>query len=173
MEGKKKKTIQQLMRSLHRDIGFLMIGITLIYGISGVVLIYRDTNFLKSEKQVERQLDQNLSADQLGQVLRIRGFKVEKNDGDIIYFGNGTYNKTTGLAKYTETSLPAFLNKFISLHKVTSKSKTHLFTTVFGVLLIFMAISSFWMFKTKSKAFKRGMVFSAIGLVAAVVMLML
>ncbi len=173
MEGKKKKTIQQLMRSLHRDIGFLMIGITLIYGISGVVLVYRDTNFLKSEKQIEKQLQPNLSADQLGNELRMRSFKVEKNEDDIIYFGNGTYNKTTGLAKYTENSLPAFLNKISGLHKASSKSKTHWFTIVFGVLLLFLAISSFWMYKKSSKSFKRGMVFSAIGLVAAIIMLLL
>ncbi len=173
MEEKKKKTFRQLMRSLHRDIGFLMIGITLIYALSGIVLVYRDTNFLKRERQIEKQLDPNLETDQLGQALRMRMFKVEKTEGDIVYFGNGTYNKSTGLAKYSVTSLPAFLNKINGLHKTTSRGKTHWFTTVFGVLLIFLAISSFWMFKAGSKSFKRGLLFSAIGLLAAVIMLLL
>lgn len=45
-EQKKKVSIQKLMRSLHRDIGFLLIGMTLIYCISGLLLIYRGNDFL-------------------------------------------------------------------------------------------------------------------------------
>lgn len=49
MEKKEKKSINHYMRSLHRDIGFFVIGLIVIYSISGVVLIYRDTNFLKHD----------------------------------------------------------------------------------------------------------------------------
>ena len=45
MEQKEKKSIHYYMRGLHRDIGFFLIGLTLIYSISGVLLIYRDTDF--------------------------------------------------------------------------------------------------------------------------------
>lgn len=173
MEGKKKKTLQKIIRSLHRDIGFLMIGMTLIYAISGIVLVYRDTDFLKSEKTITRQLEPNLENEQIGMMLHLRFFKVEKTEGDIVYFGNGTYNKSTGEAVYSSVSLPNFLNKINGLHKASSQSKTHWFTTIFGVLMLFLAFSSFWMFKAKTKHFKRGMVISSLGLVVAVVMLVL
>ncbi|WP_336624376.1 PepSY-associated TM helix domain-containing protein [Draconibacterium sp. IB214405] len=173
MEGKKKKTVPQIMRSLHRDIGFLMIGMTLIYAVSGIILVYRDTDFLKSEKTITRQLEPNLEPEQLGMQLHQRFFKVEKTEGEIVYFGNGTYNKTTGEAVYSSVSLPSFLNKINGLHKASSQSKTHWFTTIFGVLMLFLAVSSFWMFKAKTKNFKRGMVISVLGLLIAVVMLVL
>ncbi|WP_321348892.1 PepSY-associated TM helix domain-containing protein [uncultured Draconibacterium sp.] len=173
MEGKRKKSVQHWMRSLHRDIGYLMIGMTLIYAISGIVLVYRDTEFLKSEKTVTRQLEPNLAPEQIGMMLHLRFFKVEKTEGDLVYFGNGTYNKATGETIYQSVSLPEFLNKINGLHKASSQSKTHWFTTVFGLLMLFLALSSLWMFKARSKHFKRGMVFSVLGLALAVVMLIL
>ena len=173
MEGKKKKSLQQIMRSLHRDIGFLMIGMTLIYAISGIILVYRDTGLLKSEKTITRQLPPNLEEQQLGMMLHLFDFKVEKTEGDLVYFGNGTYNKTTGEAIYQSVSLPDFMNKLNGLHKASSQSKTHWFTTVFGVLMLFLAVSSLWMFKAKTKHFKRGVVISALGLLVAVVMLVM
>ena len=88
MEGKKKKTLQQIMRSLHRDIGFLMIGMTLIYAISGIILVYRDTNFLKSEQVMTRQLPPNLEEQQLGMMFHLFNFKVEQTEGELVYFGN-------------------------------------------------------------------------------------
>ena len=62
-----------------------------VYAISGITLIFRDTDFLKSEKQVERQIKPNVSNEELGRELRIRDLKVEKEEGpvaDIVEFGN-------------------------------------------------------------------------------------
>ena len=44
------------MRLLHRYIGYFMAGIMAVYAISGVLLIYRDTDFLKKEKKIENKL---------------------------------------------------------------------------------------------------------------------
>lgn len=173
MEGKKKRNLQQLMRSLHRDVGFLVIGMTLIYAVSGILLLYRDTNLMKFEKQIERQLEPNLEDDQIGGALRMRFFEIEKVDGDLVYFNNGTYNRSTGAAQYIQIGLPDFLNKINGLHKSSSRSVSHWFAAIFAVLLLFLALSSFWMFTAKSKNFKRGIVFSVIGLLMAVVMLSL
>lgn len=40
--------IHYWIRSLHRDIGFFLIGLTLIYVFSGILMIYRDTGFLQT-----------------------------------------------------------------------------------------------------------------------------
>ena len=50
MKAKEKKSVHYYMRSLHRDVGFLVLGFTFIYALSGIVLVYRDTDFLKSER---------------------------------------------------------------------------------------------------------------------------
>lgn len=36
------------IRSLHRDVGFFLVGLTLVYVLSGILLIYRDTGFLQT-----------------------------------------------------------------------------------------------------------------------------
>ena len=41
------------MRVLHRYLGFFLAGIMAVYALSGIVLIFRDTDFLKSEQTVE------------------------------------------------------------------------------------------------------------------------
>ena len=40
--------IHYWIRSLHRDIGFFLVGLTLVYVLSGLLLIYRDTGFLQT-----------------------------------------------------------------------------------------------------------------------------
>jgi len=171
MEVKEKKSIQYYMRSLHRDIGFFVIGLTLIFAFSGTVLIFRETSFLKSEKQTEKQLEPNINESELGAALRMRAFETMKVEGDVVYFKNGTYNKTTGIAVYTEQKFPSFIEKLNNLHKTSTRNATHWFTAAYGILLFFLAISSLWMFKKSNKHFKRGLVLASGGFLLAIVIL--
>lgn len=171
METKEKKSVNYYMRALHRDVGFFVIGLAIIYSISGVLLIYRDTDFLKSEQLVEKKLSPGIAEAQLGEALKMRNFKAVKTEGDIIYFQNGNYNKSTGEVKYTQQTLPAFIEKLTGLHKTISKNSTSWFSTIFGLLLLFLTISSFWMFKVKSKLFRRGIVIASVGFVITIALL--
>jgi uncharacterized iron-regulated membrane protein len=45
-----KTTVQNSMRIYHRYLGFFLAGIMAVYAISGVVMIFRDTDFLKQKK---------------------------------------------------------------------------------------------------------------------------
>ena len=166
-----KKSIHYYMRILHRDIGFLILGLIVIYSISGIVLTFRDTNFLKTERQVEQQLEPNLQENELEETLRMRRFSVESEGTEIIDFGIGTYSKETGLATYTVYELPVILEKFNDLHKTMSSGAASPFTTILGFLLLFMAVSSFWMFKTTTPHFKRGMILTAVGIIASIALL--
>lgn len=166
------KSLNYYMRILHRYIGFFLIGFTIIYALSGIVLIYRDTDFLKSEQTIEQQLAPNISEGDLARALHMRRFKVDKTEGDMVYFSNGTYNKQTGNVVYTQKRQPFLIDKFNSLHKRASRNNiSHIFSTIYGVLLLFLAISSFWMFKRKTKVFKKGLLFAAGGFVVAVIIL--
>jgi hypothetical protein len=173
MKNKETKSINYYMRSLHRDIGFFVVGLALIYGISGIVLIYRETGFLKHEKQIERQLSPNIEASELGKTIHMRNFEVLKTEGDVVYFQNGTYNKATGMVKYSDKVLPVLLEKFNNMHKASNRSITHWLSVIFGIALLFLAISSFWMFKPNTKLFRRGLLFAAIGFIASMVLLFL
>jgi len=170
---KGKKSINYYMRVLHRDIGFFIAGLIIVYALSGIVLIYRDTEFLKSETKVEKTLTPNLEPAKIGEALRIRDFKVTKTEGETISFQSGTYNTTTGVAVYTVKDIIFPFNKFINLHKAISKNPTHWFNLILGVLLLFMAISSFWMFKPENKNFKRGLYFAGAGVVFVIILLLI
>lgn len=159
------KSIQYYMRIIHRYLGFFLAGIMAVYAFSGVILIYRDTDFLKNEKIIEKQLTPNLSSEEIGKALRFRNFKVEKNEGDIVYFKNGTYNTTTGDARYTSKELPFVIKKFTDLHKANSSSPLYFLNIFFGASLFFFVVSSFIMFKPKTKTFKEGIYVGIIGIV--------
>ena len=47
-----KSNLNMTMRVFHRYLGFFLAGIMAVYSISGIVLIFRETEFLKSEKTV-------------------------------------------------------------------------------------------------------------------------
>lgn len=173
MSSHEKKSINYYMRALHRDIGYFVIGLTIIYGLSGIILLYRDTDFLKTERAIERQLDANISEQDLGRSLHMRDFEVVKTEGDVVYFKNGTYNKATGKANYTDKTIPPFLDKFNQFHKTASSKLVHYFGVMYAVMLLFLAISSYWMYKPKSKMFRRGIILSALGIVCAIIILFL
>lgn len=171
MAAKEKKAIHQYMRLLHRDVGFIVVGVTIIFSLSGMVLIFRDSDFLKQEKVIEKKLSPDLEISALGKELHLKDVKVVHEYGNVIEFQNGTYNKETGVVSYTSKELPAFLNKLTHLHKTASESLIHWFTLLYSTLLFFLAVSSFWMFKPKSKMFKRGIIFVSIGVVIVITLI--
>lgn len=174
MEKKEsKKSIYYIMRILHRDIGFLVIGLTLVYAFSGVTLIYRNTNFFKREKTTINQLNQNLEEVELAVQLGIRNFQIEKKEGDIIYFREGTYNTSTGIAEVSRVGYPHLLNEFVRLHKISGNNIWSLFFAIYGVLLLFLAISPLFMFKFGSSKSKRGFVLTGTGIVLTIILLLL
>ena len=144
------------MRIYHRYLGYFLAGIMTVYAISGVIMIFRDTNFLKKEKQMEQELSAELNEKELGEALRIRNLKVQSQYGDILSFANGTYNNATGIAKYTVKSLPFVMDKLTKLHKANTKHPLFYLNIFFGVSLLFFVVSSFWMFLPKTTIFRKG-----------------
>ncbi len=162
---------RKFMRDAHRVLGYFMAGMMAVYAISGVLLVYRDTDFLKREKHYEKIVAKNLNEKEVGKELKIRNLEIEKLENGVFYFKNGTYNTTTGQAKYTKKELPFVLDKMTKLHKSPSKEKLGRLNTLFGLSLFFFVISSFFMFNPKSKSFKNGMIWAGIGLILALVLI--
>ena len=166
-----KATMNNTMRIYHRYLGFFLAGIMAVYAISGVVLIFRDTDFLKKEKVTEKTLATNLSAEALGKAIKIRELKVDAEQGDTLFFKQGIYVKSTGKVKYSVKSLPFVMEKLTKLHKANSKSPLFFLNIFFGVSLLFFVLSSFWMFMPKTTIFKRGLYFTLAGIVLTILML--
>ncbi|WP_379965362.1 hypothetical protein [Epilithonimonas sp. UC225_85] len=169
----KIKNTRSFMRIVHRYLGYFLAGIMVVYSVSGILLIYRDTDFLKKEKKYEKKFESNLNEKKLGKEIKIKGFEVDKTEGDVMYFKQGTYNIKTGEAKYSKKELPFVLDKMTKLHKSQSKDSLSPLNTFFGISLFFFVLSSFWMFPPKSKVFKRGIIFTAIGIIIAIILVLI
>jgi hypothetical protein len=159
------------MREYHRYLGFFLAGIMGIYAISGMVLIFRDTDFLKSEKIEEKVIAAGLSGDNIGKELKIKEFKIDKSEGSVIYFKQGHYDGSTGNATLKQMKLPFVLDKMTKLHKANSKSPLFFLNIFFGISLLFFVVSSFYMFTPSSAIMKKGLLFTLAGMVLVLIML--
>ena len=159
------------MRVIHRYLGFFLVGIMTMYSLSGIVLIFRDTDFLKNEKQITKQIKPNATPEELGKLLQMRDLKIDKEEGNVLFFKNGNYDKSTGTAQYTVKELPLVLDKMTHLHKAKSADPLFFFNIFFGLSLFFFVISSFWMFMPSTNTFKKGMYFTIGGIVLTLILL--
>jgi uncharacterized iron-regulated membrane protein len=159
------------MRVLHRYLGFFLAGIMAVYAISGIVLIFRDTDFLKSERTEEIRVEPNVKNENIGKALDLRRYNFEREEGDMVYFKNGDYNKKTGVAHITTKELPYILDKMTHLHKASTDDPLYWLNVFFGVSLLFFVLSAFWMYLPKTKVFKTGLLYSLAGLVLTLILL--
>ncbi|WP_298411872.1 hypothetical protein [Hydrotalea sp.] len=168
-----KKKFRWYMRYLHNKIGFFITGMVIIYSLSGIIQTYRDTNFLKHNVAITKQLQPALNETQLGPALKLFDFKVTKKTADTIYFKQGTYSTISGKATYITKEWYSWVVPLTKLHKNSSKDITHYFTTLFGIALLFMSISAFWMFKPGTKLFSKGVILTALGIIASIILLIM
>lgn len=161
------------MRTYHRYLGFFLAGIMAVYSISGIILIFRETKFLKSDVHKVITLQPGLQGEELGKELRIKGFKPDTTLGDVVRFKQGTYNLKSGVADYTVSELPKVVSKMTKLHKATTNDPLFYLNIFFGLSLLFFVISSFWMFLPKTTIFKKAMLFTAAGAILTLVLLLL
>ena len=79
--------------------------------------------------------------------------------------------KKTGAAAYTKKELPFVLEKMSHLHKAKSGDPLFFLNIFFGLSLLFFVLSSFWMFMPKTTIFKKGLYFTAAGVVLTLILL--
>ncbi|MBC2604770.1 hypothetical protein H5P27_01735 [Pelagicoccus albus] len=140
-----------------------------IYALSGIILIFRNTDAFKVVSQVEETLEPGLDVEGLKEALRMRRFRADEVTEMTIAFESGTYNRLNGQVSYTKKELPYILKKFEEMHKATSDKPLFFLNVFFGVSLLFFVVSSFFMFLPKSKVFRMGLYYTAAGMVLAVV----
>lgn len=168
---KRKNAVNYYMRIVHRYLGFFLVGIMTVYALSGMVLIFRNTNAFKVQREVEMKLSPELQSEELGKALRVRDFKITKAENDIVFFENGSYNSKTGVANFSRTQLPYVLDKLTKLHKASTDKPLFWLNIFFGLSLLFFSISSFWMFLPKTTIFKKGMYFTLGGIILTLILI--
>ena len=159
------------VRVYHRYLGFFLAGIMAMYAVSGIVMIYRNTDTFKIEKKVEKNLEKDLSAEELGKTLRFRNFKADRVEANKIYFRDGVYDKTSGVASYSQKELPFILKEMTGIHKATTDRPLYYLNIFFGISLLFFVLSAFWMFLPKTPIFRKGMLFTLAGIALTIALL--
>ncbi len=159
------------MRVYHRYLGFFLAGIMAVYSISGIILIFRETDFLKSEKSKVLTVAPNLDEVDLGKAIKIKELKVLSDTNNIVSFKQGTYNKVSGVAEFKVKELPFVVSKMTNFHKATTKQPLFYLNIFFGLSLFFFVISSFWMFMPQTSIFRKGLIFTVVGVVLALVLI--
>lgn len=159
------------MRIYHRYLGFFLAGIMAVYAVSGVILIFRNVDFLKSEIREVRDLTPGLSDKEVGEAISLRNLKFETNDGDLRTFKEGSYNSATGEVDFTTKRYPFLIDKLTKMHKANTNSPLFYLNIFFGAALLFFVLSAFWMFMPGTGIFRKGLYFTLGGILLTLVML--
>ena len=161
------------MRVLHRYLGFFLSGVMLMYAVSGIMMIYRNDDTFKITKNIEKNIGADLDVVEIGESIKNKKLKIDRTEGTVMFFENGTYNIQTGMVKYSTKELPYILDKMEHLHKATTKDPLYYLNIFFGLSLVFFVLSSFWMFRPKTKTFKEGLIFTVVGAALVILLLLL
>ncbi|PID88035.1 MAG: peptidase [Bacteroidia bacterium] len=164
-QNKKKRPFRYWMRMLHRDLGFLAVGLCLVYGISGILLNHlgkSDPAFKKEEKSV--QIPEMLQYQQLKdywkkqknfpklkKILPVNSTKFQL----LLQNGVGTYDQKSGQLEYEtyrKRPLVYWLNR-LHYNRLKGWSVT---ADLFAGILIFLAISGILLVKGKKGIAGRG-----------------
>ncbi len=167
------RNISNKARIYHRYLGFFLAGIMAMYAISGIVLIFRNTDAFKVSETIEKKIAKDLNTAQIGKALKIKNFEIEKTEGEKIYFKQGVFDRTTGVATYEVKKLPVILNSMTKLHKANTTKPLFFLNIIFGICLLFFVLSAFWMFMPSTKIFRKGIFFTIGGILLTLILLLI
>ena len=175
------KTLRRWNNALHRDIGYLCFGMTIIYAISGIVLNhfrsgdFKHPDFSKSYREYSVSPPVNGVADQayvnslLDQVSERKNYKsFISGDGYVqIFLTNGSlYIDLTNNTAQLEKKRPRYLIKeFNLLHYNNIKKFYTWFSDVYAACLIILAITGLFILRGKNGIIRRGAWLTAIGII--------
>ena len=137
------------------------------------MLVFRNTDYFKIEKHYDLTLDKGLSAEQLGEVIRIKRLGFERTEDNVNYFKEGQYNSASGEVNYAKKEYPYVIDKLNHLHKARHGDPLYFLNIFFGVALLFFVVSAFFMFLPKSAIFRKGLLYTMAGAVLTLILLYL
>lgn len=174
---KKKKSFSYWMRVIHRDLGFLMVGVCLVYGISGFLLNHmngKDPAYSTTEESL--RIDKGLTHDELAilwadkQLPELKKvMTIDENHSRLMLNGGvGVYNSATGVVDYEVHSKNTFIYWINKLHYNKVKGWS-VMADLFAFSLLFFALSGLVMVKGRKGLAGSGKWYLLVGLVIPVV----
>jgi hypothetical protein len=170
------------LRAVHRDVGYLAVGFTIIYACSGIAMNHVDDwnyNFNASERSltitpVPDDATDEQAAKLVADAAGLGKPKSVFRAGDEVQLDYGEGTKVTAIgAEVTvqEAKSRFFFRAAAWLHAAKGKTGWKYIADVYAVLLLYLAISGLFMIKGKLGLKWRGAILVAVGLSVPVVYL--
>lgn len=155
--------IRKWLRILHRDFGYFIVGMTIVYGLSGIFLNHRhdfnpDYNIIITDFTAELPEKPDWTNEEIKQVLiAVNPDVVYKkhyinNEGNIKVFienGETVINSKTGAARMQYLQKRPIIFQMNKLHKASIGSLWKWVSDGMAVILIFVAVSGLFLLKGK------------------------
>jgi len=155
--------IRKLLRILHRDFGYFIVGMTIVYGLSGIFLNHRhdfnpDYKIFITDFQVSLPNINELTAGDLKSALESVNddvvFKKHyiNRDGNIKIFienGEAIINPETGKGTMQYLQRRPFIFEINKLHRASIGTLWKWVSDLMAVILIFVAVSGLFLLKGK------------------------
>lgn len=192
------KSFSSTMRAWHRDLGYFVIGLTLIYAITGIILSGRGLGWLVKEYRQVAVMEKNISKEQFQKEFkklilsggvneifdestydivkkRLSVRLTKQKDDKYLYRAFKSvrvqYESNSGKTIVKHKGYPIIVEDFVRAHKANHKSAWFYLAIIYSVILAFLAVSSFWMMKGKYGFRRRGVYFMLAGFVVVGVFL--
>lgn len=158
-----KMKVRKLLRILHRDFGYFIVGMTIVYGLSGIFLNHRhdfnpDYKIFITDFQVQLPLKTVFSEQDVKSALEYinNGVVYKKhyinNQGNIKVFienGEAIINPETGEGSMQYLQKRPVIFEMNKLHKATLGTLWKWVSDLMAVILIFVAFSGLFILKGK------------------------
>jgi len=171
------------LRAIHRDVGYLVVGLTFIYALSGIAINHLgswDPNFKRVAKT--RNLEGPFPEDEEALVteiiskLKLSEDEVQASfyDSDTIFElalvdGSARLNIKTGVIKIIGKESRFFLRVANWLHYNRGKATWTYIADAYAVLLLYLAISGAFILKGRKGIVGRGAILIFIGAAVPIV----
>ena len=174
------KTLRRWNNALHRDIGYLCVGMTIIYAVSGIVLNhfksgdFSHPDYSKSYKEFKVNLPVSGAADkayvysildQLHEKDQFKSFITGENYVQIFLDKGYVYiDLKSGEAEMETKTTRYVIKEFNLLHYNNIKKMYTWFSDLYAIALIILAITGLFVLRGKNGIIGRGAWLTAIGI---------
>lgn len=177
-----RKRWRAWLRAIHRDVGYLAVGFTIIYAISGIAMNHVDDwnyNYNAKERSITiAPVPDGFTDEAAAKLVADAAGKGKADDvfraGDEVRLEYADGTKVTAIgAEVTvqEVKSRFFFRAVTWLHAAKGKQGWKYIADVYALLLLYLAISGLFMIKGKLGLRWRGSILVAIGLSVPVIYL--
>jgi uncharacterized protein len=173
-----KVGIRKWLRIIHRDLGYFVVGITLVYAISGIILNHKKRGIDPAYRTVtvNDTLQSGMSIEELHLFFKHHYVDYELNKvlpdqtryQLFVKGGVGSYNVETGIIYFEVYQIKPFVSFINKLHYNKKKHWT-IPADFFAGSLIFLALSGLFMVRGKNSIARNGKWYVLAGIVLVVV----